>query len=156
MKTKNSFFISIIVILSIIFVGCKSGTKYDEESENYSLEFSHLNSEYQISDKFRLRFYAINISKNDLYYLYPSFISRLHMHKDGEWSDLGSWYAIAALAPFRDTLSPNDTLQLPFLGYKSVDSVGTYRVEISVYKDSLLTELLPLNERTTNPFTIIY
>ena len=151
MRRESIILLAIISLIIIHLNGCSNSV--ESEKEHY-LEFSPIYSSYSLADSFIIHSYVINISHRDLYFWLFGVYTSLHRYQNDNWNDLGPWYPLSRHWEERLALSTNDTLHLYPLMYSNVDTTGIYRIEVLIYEDSTMQELIPLNERVSKSFQI--
>ena len=101
----------------------------------------------------------VNRGPELIYTEFPSFNVSLQKQSGLVWVDLGAfWYDILAVVPRLAVLAPGDTLHsIPLSTLSSgLRAPGRYRFVYTVYSDSALHQLLPLDARVSNVFEVVY
>jgi hypothetical protein len=101
----------------------------------------------------------VNRGPAPIYTEFPSFNVSLQKQRGLTWDDLGAfWYGILAVVPHLAVLAAGDTLQsIPVSTVNShLRGPGRFRFVYTVYSDSTLHRLLPLEARISNVFDIVY
>ena len=98
-----------------------------------------------------------NVSDQVLYITSPSFDTVLDMREEGEWLEIGAWYAIGGIGlPTR--LEPGTYRTWPALTVSEPVfplEPGQYRIRTKVYEDEQLDRLLPEEDLVSEPFEIV-
>ena len=102
----------------------------------------------------------VNPGPEPIYTLIPSYNVSLEQQRGAEWVDLGSfWYGLYLYEPSVHAIGAGDSLQSSPLSTLSPGlpggGLGRYRFVFTVYRDTALHQLLPLDARVSNVFEIV-
>ena len=113
---------------------------------------------YHNSAQETIRFTALNASQQTLFYLSPAVNVTLQRFEDGEWKDLGPWYAVIAVVPEKTALPPGAEFPvIPLISnHELVKTPGKYRICLNMFTDHEVQNSLQLENRVSNTFEIIH
>jgi hypothetical protein len=154
-SVRSRTLIACIAALAAVGLACRSAT--DAAAGQLTIATDRLVYHIDSGDVVNAR--LVNRGPEPVYMQFPSFYVSLQKQRGLAWVDLGGfWYGTVALAPHVGMLGAGDTLQsmpLPTLN-PHLRGPGRFRFTYTVYSDSTLHRLLPLEARVSNVFEVVY
>lgn len=151
MKNRIHF---LLISFSIVYLSCE----IYNDSTNYKLSVISDENIYSKLDSVEILFTSTNLSDENIYYLVPSEFTTLEYNDNSNWvPKLPYWFIINPVEPKVVTCKPNNSIFIPSINSSDTlfDKTGEYRINVAVYKDKDLNEILEIDDRTSNIFNII-
>lgn len=144
-----------IVALAVIGLACRSAT--GAADRQLTIETDRL--VYHIDSGDVVYFQLVNRKPEPIYTEIPSTYVSVQKQRGLGWVDLGPfWYGTLTVVPHVRVFAAGDSLPgvpLPTLNSR-LRGPGRFRFVYTVYGDSALHQLLPLEARVSNVFDIVY
>ena len=154
-NVRSTTLLACIAALAGFGLACRSAT----DANNRQLTIATDRTVYHIDSGDVVQARLVNRGPEPLYMQFPSFYVSLQKQQGLAWVDQGAfWYSIVALVPYLGVLDAGDTLQsmpLPTLN-PHLRGPGRFRFVYTVYSDSTLHQLLPLEARVSKVFEVVY